>query len=91
MRIHAHEEKTNDVGDNMTRLEKYLENYQSKLLNKIHKVAEHLTLIEVNMLKTLNTNFLLLDVGYEINELGKKEIVAYNLNRQIILWKKVEK
>jgi hypothetical protein len=75
----------------MTRLEKYLENYQSKLLNKIHKVAEHLTLIEVNMLKTLNTNFLLLDVGYEINELGRKEIVAYNLNRQVILWKKVEK
>lgn len=73
----------------MNKLEKYLENYQSKLLNKIHKVAEHLTLIEVNMLKTLNSNCLLLDVGYEINELGKKEIVAYNLNRQIILWKKL--
>ena len=74
---------------NMNKLEKYLENYQSKLLNKIHKVAEHLTLIEVNMLKTLNSNCLLLDVDYEINEIGKKEIVAYNLNRQIILWKKL--
>lgn len=73
----------------MNKLEKYLENYQSKLLNKIHRVAEHLTLIEVNMLKTLNSNCLLLDVDYEINELGKKEIVAYNLNRQIILWKKL--
>lgn len=73
----------------MNKLEKYLENYQSELLNKIHKVAEHLTLIEVNMLKTLNSNCLLLDVDYEINEIGKKEIVAYNLNRQIILWKKL--
>ena len=73
----------------MNRLEKYLENYQSRMLNKIHKVAEHLSLIEVNMLKTLNSNCLLLDVGYEINELGEKEIVAYNLNRQIILWKKL--
>lgn len=73
----------------MNKLEKYLENYQSKLLNKIHKVANYLTLVEVNMLKTLNSNCLLLDVDYVINELGKKEIVAYNLNRQIILLKKL--
>lgn len=73
----------------MNKLEKYLENYQSKLLNKIHKVAQDLTLIEINMLKTLNNNFLLLDVDYEVDELYRKVLVAYNLNRQIILWKKL--
>jgi hypothetical protein len=73
----------------MNKLEKYLENYQSKLLNKIHKVAQDLTLIEINMLKTLNNNFLLLDVDYEADELYRKVLVAYNLNRQIILWKKL--
>lgn len=73
----------------MNKLEKYLENYQSKLFNKIHKVSNNLDIFEMNILKTLNSNYLLLDIDYEIDELGRKVLVAYNLQRQIILCKKL--
>ena len=49
-----------------------------------------LTPTEKNMLHTLNNYCLLLSIGYETDFLNRKILVAYNLERKIVLRKILE-
>lgn len=63
-----------------------LKKYYIALHDKIIKYSIYLTNSQINMLLTLHRNFLLLDVDEEIVQ-GKEAVVAYNLERQIVLMK----
>lgn len=63
-----------------------LKKYYTALHDKIIKYSIYLTNSQINMLLTLHRNFLLLDVDVEIVQ-GREAIVAYNLERQMVLLK----
>lgn len=72
----------------MRKIETYLENYKYKLSRKIAKFYKMLTIEEFTMLNTLNNNLLLLDIDKELIK-EKEYITAYNIERKLILLKKV--
>lgn len=63
-----------------------LKKYYTTLHDKIIKYSIYLTNSQINMLLTLHRNFLLLDVDVEVVQ-GREAIVAYNLERQMVLLK----
>ena len=71
----------------MNKLETYIENYKYKLYRKISKYYKMLSAEEFNMLSTLNNNCLLLDIEKELIN-NEEWLVAYNLERKCILFKK---
>ena len=69
----------------MNQIEQSIINYQDDLTSKIKKYDSLLTLSEFNMLNLLNRNLLLLDINKEIDIIGRVKLVAYDLERKIIL------
>lgn len=69
----------------MNQIEQSIINYQDDLTGKIKKYDSLLTLSEFNMLNLLNRNLLLLDINKEVDSIGRVKLVAYDLERKIIL------
>ena len=69
----------------MNQIEQSIINYQDDLTGKIKKYDSLLTLSEFNMLNLLNRNLLLLDINKEVDRIGRVKLVAYDLERKIIL------
>ena len=73
-------------GNDIMSIKEELKKYYTALHDKIIKYSIYLTNQQINMLLTLHRNFLLLDVDEEIVQ-GREAIVAYNLERQMVLLK----
>ena len=75
----------------MNKLEKEILKNQALQTYKINKYEDILTLSETNMLNLLNRNCLLLDIREEVDKLGNKKLVAFNIERECIFCKLIEK
>ena len=73
------------------KIKQYVFERQEELDRQIKKFYNVLTIPEQNMLHTLNENCLLLSIDYELDWTDKNYLVAYNLERQIVLKKIKEK
>ena len=71
----------------MNIIEQSIFEYQNALNKKIKKYDNLLTISEYNMLNLLNRNCLLLDVCKEVDSIGRTKLVAYDLERNLILLK----
>ena len=74
----------------MNKLEKEILKNQALQTYKINKYEDILTLSETNMLNLLNRNCLLLDIREEVDKLGNKKLVAYDLERKCIYTKLIK-